>query len=186
MSYSNKKITSAEITQNYVKSAPDTLTGDPQVNKNVFDKLIELFIAKYNSLIDNLDANDISATYPITLDGYTIKHVGQTVTPGTYGSTSTQSPTDGGTFRVPYLIVDGFGHVVNAGEANVQLPKNNYVHEQATSSTTWVINHNLGKYPSITVIDSGGSEVKGEVEYVDTNNVTLTFSAAFSGKAFLN
>ena len=49
-----------------------------------------------------------------------------------------------------------------------------------------MINHNLGKYPSITVIDSGGSEVIGEVEYVDTNNVTLTFSAAFSGKAFLN
>ena len=65
MSYSNKKVTSAEITQNYVKSAPDTLTGDAQANKNVFDKLIELFIAKYNSLIDNLDANDISATYPI-------------------------------------------------------------------------------------------------------------------------
>lgn len=186
MSYSNKKITSAEIAQNSVKSAPDTLIGDPQVNKNVFDKLIELFIAKYNSLIDSLDANDISAIYPITLDGYTIKHAGQTVTPGTYGSTTTQSPTDGGTFTVPYLIVDGFGHVVNAGTANVKLPNTNYVHEQSTSSATWVINHNLGKYPSITIIDSDGSEVFGEIEYVDTNNVTLTFSDAFTGKAYLN
>ena len=46
--------------------------------------------------------------------------------------------------------------------------------------------HNLNKYPSITVVDSAGSCVVGEVDYKDMNTLTVTFSGAFSGKAFLN
>jgi len=57
---------------------------------------------------------------------------------------------------------------------------------QSTPSPTWTINHNLAKFPSITVIDSAKTVVVGEYTYVDNNNVILTFSAGFSGKAFLN
>jgi hypothetical protein len=38
----------------------------------------------------------------------------------------------------------------------------------------------------VTVKDSAGSTVIGEVEYVDLNNITITFSGAFSGEAYLN
>lgn len=62
----------------------------------------------------------------------------------------------------------------------------NYFHVQSTASTEWIINHNLGKYPSVTVIDSAGTEVNGEVNYTSLNTVTIKFSAAFSGKATLN
>lgn len=61
-----------------------------------------------------------------------------------------------------------------------------YVHNQNTTSATWVINHELNKFPSVTVVDSAGSIVIGEIDYTDMNNVTLTFSAAFSGVAYLN
>ena len=61
-----------------------------------------------------------------------------------------------------------------------------YVHSQDTPLTTWSITHNLGKRPSVTVVDSGNTVVFGEVNYVDDNNVTVTFSAGFSGKAYLN
>jgi hypothetical protein len=54
------------------------------------------------------------------------------------------------------------------------------------ASTTWNIQHNLGKFPSITVIDTANTVVTGEYTYIDNNNVTLTFSAAFAGKAYLN
>ena len=37
-----------------------------------------------------------------------------------------------------------------------------YEYTQSTASDTWIINHNLNKYPSITVVDSGGNQV-----YVD-------------------
>lgn len=48
------------------------------------------------------------------------------------------------------------------------------------------ITHNLGKRPSITVIDSAGDEVEGDYRYPDFNNVSISFSAPFSGKVILN
>ena len=62
----------------------------------------------------------------------------------------------------------------------------NFVYVQATSSDVWEIEHNLDKYPSVTVVDSGGSVVVGEIVYINKNNVRITFTSAFSGKAYLN
>lgn len=62
----------------------------------------------------------------------------------------------------------------------------NYLHTQSVASDEWTINHNLGKYPSVTVIDSAGDEVVGEIEYIDTNNLKIKFAGGFSGKATLN
>ena len=62
----------------------------------------------------------------------------------------------------------------------------NYIHSQYFASTEWVINHNLGKYPSVLIIDDEGTEVKGNIEYIDENNIKLKFSYEISGKAILN
>ena len=61
-----------------------------------------------------------------------------------------------------------------------------FIFTQAVADTVWNVNHNLGKFPSITVIDTANTVVAGEYTYIDNNNVTLTFSAAFAGKAYLN
>ena len=61
-----------------------------------------------------------------------------------------------------------------------------FIFEQGQPATTWNIQHNLENFPSITVIDTGDTVVSGEYTYIDNNNVTLTFSAAFAGKAYLN
>ena len=61
-----------------------------------------------------------------------------------------------------------------------------FTYVQGVASTTWNIEHNLGKFPSITVIDTANTVVTGEYTYNDINNVTLTFSAGFAGKAYLN
>ena len=61
-----------------------------------------------------------------------------------------------------------------------------FVFTQGAPATVWNIQHNLGKFPSITVIDTGDTVVTGEYTYIDNNNVTLTFSAGFAGKAYLN
>ena len=58
--------------------------------------------------------------------------------------------------------------------------------DQGAPATTWDITHNLGKFPSITVIDTGNTVVFGEYDYTNSNRVILTFSAAFAGKAYLN
>jgi hypothetical protein len=61
-----------------------------------------------------------------------------------------------------------------------------FVFNQNTPATVWNIQHNLNNFPSITVIDTGDTVVSGEYTYIDNNNVTLTFSAGFAGKAYLN
>lgn len=61
-----------------------------------------------------------------------------------------------------------------------------YVHTQNVPSITWMVEHHLGKHPAVSIVDSSGREVEGDVEYVDMNTVRLTFSAAFSGKAYCN
>lgn len=61
-----------------------------------------------------------------------------------------------------------------------------FVYQQGVASDTWTIPHNLGKYPSVTVVDSTGRVVVGGTQYLDSNTVVLTFSGAFSGVAYLN
>ena len=61
-----------------------------------------------------------------------------------------------------------------------------FIFNQGVAATTWNVNHNLGKFPSVTVIDTANTVVNGEYEYIDNNNITLKFSAAFAGKAYLN
>jgi len=61
-----------------------------------------------------------------------------------------------------------------------------FVHDQQVPATTWVITHNMGRQPSVSIVDSGGNLVIGDVQYDSVNQVTVTFSAAFGGKAYLN
>lgn len=63
----------------------------------------------------------------------------------------------------------------------------NYTHQQGVPSDVWLIEHNLGKYPSVTVVDSSGAEVEGDVDRsLGLNQLRVTFSGAFSGFAYLN
>ena len=61
-----------------------------------------------------------------------------------------------------------------------------YTHTQGVSSATWTINHNLGFYPNLTVQDSAGTIYEGEITYTNSDSLTVTFSSAFSGKAYLS
>lgn len=60
-----------------------------------------------------------------------------------------------------------------------------YTYTQSIPAAVWVITHNLVRFPAVVVVDSSGGEVEGDVEYTDANHLTLTFSAPFSGVAYL-
>jgi hypothetical protein len=62
----------------------------------------------------------------------------------------------------------------------------NFVYTQTVASASWNIVHNLGKYPSVSIVDSSGNLVVGDVNYISLNELIVTFSAAFSGQAYLN
>jgi hypothetical protein len=61
-----------------------------------------------------------------------------------------------------------------------------YTSLQSSPSKLWTIAHNLNRFPDVTVTDSTGREVGGDVDYIDANNLTVAFSAPFSGVAYLN
>lgn len=61
-----------------------------------------------------------------------------------------------------------------------------YTHTQNVASAEWIIRHDLHKYPSVTVVDSAGTVVIGEVQYLSADEIKIIFTGAFSGKAYLN
>jgi hypothetical protein len=62
----------------------------------------------------------------------------------------------------------------------------NFVFTQGSPSSTWNVSHGLDKFPSVSVVDSANNEVEGDVHFIDVNNLTITFSSSFAGKAYLN
>jgi hypothetical protein len=74
----------------------------------------------------------------------------------------------------------------DGGVVNITWADTNYVHDQQTASATWVINHNLGKFASIHIVDTAGDEIVGEVKYNSINQMTVTFTSLVSGKAYIN
>ena len=61
-----------------------------------------------------------------------------------------------------------------------------YTFNQISPKEVWKIPHGLGKYPSVTVVDSGGNKVVGDTKYIDINNLEISFVGGFSGIAYLN
>ena len=71
-------------------------------------------------------------------------------------------------------------------QTGIAIGDKTYIHTQLSASNIWEVQHNLGKYVSVVIVDSGESVVIGDIEYNDSNKVTLTFQASFSGKAYIN
>lgn len=76
--------------------------------------------------------------------------------------------------------------LVTGVKGGVSLGDKSYTHNQETASAVWEVTHNLGKHPAVTVVDSAGTEVIGEVDYTSSNTCVLRFQAPFNGKAFFN
>jgi len=61
-----------------------------------------------------------------------------------------------------------------------------YTFVQAGASAVWTVQHNLDKFPSVTMVLSTGQKGYGDIVYIDENNLTITFASAESGKAYMN
>ena len=62
-----------------------------------------------------------------------------------------------------------------------------YKHTQGVPSTTWTINHNLGYEPGgVSIVDSSGTKVTGTVTYASINQIVVSFTSAFGGKAYIS
>lgn len=85
------------------------------------------------------------------------------------------------------LVPAIFGQKGDKGDPGGGVTDAHYEHIQAEPSAVWEIEHALGKQPAVSIVDSSGEEVEGEVDRtLGLNRVRVTFCGAFSGAAYLN
>lgn len=159
--------------------ANDDATTQPDgVTYEVNERLNE---TGYNKYFFTLNSNSPSATFsladvvpntePIVTYNYATKEY---VDSRTSSTTLAFTPTS----EITSTTVQGAIEEVRA--------KSKYVHTQASAATVWSVTHNLKFYPNVSIVDSALSHVMGEVTYINENSLTVSFTSAFSGKAFLS
>ena len=108
----------------------------------------------------------------------------------TFGTISVEVATNQGTAGLTayqIAINNGFEGTEAEWLASLQGPAGAdvFVYTQSVPATVWTINHNLGSYPNVYVLDTAGDECEGDVDNPTVNQTVITFSAAFAGTARL-
>jgi len=76
-----------------------------------------------------------------------------------------------------YTVIDF--NISGGGDVNL---KQNF-----NASNQWVINNTTGKAePSVTLINNGGDEIYGSVEYTNATTITVDFNSNIAGSSILN
>ena len=105
----------------------------------------------------------------------------------TTAAASTTTATGTSTASGPAWAAGPPGPAGPAGPAGpMGLVGTTFTFTQAAAADQWRVAHNLGRYPSVTVVDESGNQFDGAVQYIDDNNILLNFSAAIAGFAYLN
>ena len=155
------------------------MTAITTIQLSIVDKAAQNVVKFIEYLVGNNvligEQNNISTFGHFTIDSYT-------ATAGSANLYTLNLTNIGGNGNITDKLLYDFAVFTLSSAAG----GTTFEFNQGVSATTWNIQHNLGKFPSITVIDSGNTVVTGEYTYTDNNNVVLNFSAAFAGKAYLN
>jgi hypothetical protein len=112
----------------------------------------------------------------------------------TYSDPNFGVPNDQGQPEVDIAILPGVpgqrgpkGDTGPQGATGPQGPSGqSFTYTPSDARTTWTITHNLGFNPNVTVSDSFGTEYFGQISYTNSNSLTLTFSQAVYGTAYLS
>ena len=110
-----------------------------------------------------------------------------------FGHYKVQSYTDNGDgfYTLTLGYIGGSGVLTDQDIydiANFTIAKSDKTFEfdQGQPALVWTIQHNLNKFPSVSVVDTANTVVNSQVNYVDKNNITINNTAQFAGKAYLN
>ena len=107
---------------------------------------------------------------------------------GLYQVTSSTSLSNGEAYLLT-LVTKGAASTVGNGIISIApfgVEGYEYTFTQSAAAATWIITHDLGRYPSVTTVDSAGSIINGAITYTSDNIITVVFTSATSGKAYLN
>jgi hypothetical protein len=97
-------------------------------------------------------------------------------------------------YDIGLTYVSGAGDLINGEDYLISLlgydagnsDDKNFIFTQLVPSAIWEIQHDLNKFPSVSVVNNNNILMYGDTTYGDNNNLTITFSGGFSGKAYLN
>lgn len=110
---------------------------------------------------------------------------GFVIVPGSTGETPAETGDYNNLINMPSIN----DVVLKGNKTNAELgivSDKTVVYQQATSNNTWKIKHDMDKYPAVTVVDTSGNVIIGDLTYTDNNNIMITFSSPISGTAYLN
>jgi hypothetical protein len=88
--------------------------------------------------------------------------------------------TSGGTFAVEV------GYSQPANGSTVAGGAGYFAQQFQNPATVFTVQHNLGQFPAVTFVNTFNQVVIGEVDYVNDNQLTITFTAAESGTVYCN
>ena len=152
-----------------------------QINtKNLFAQYQAAFEAWFKNLNAELDENALTHLYTLIQSNYnSILALNNQLTDDVTKKQYHLGVSEGRLYYEEGAIA------VESGFTALSSDKN-YVHNQTAASALWTVAHNLGKYCAVTVTDSGGNIIVGNVEYINTNKLLIRFSSAVSGRAYCN
>lgn len=85
------------------------------------------------------------------------------------------------------LIYNSDTNALSLTSSNTVLLKTEgFIFTQLLPLAVWTIVHGLKKQPTVLVLDKDGNEVFGDINFIDQESLTITFSIPFSGTAYLN
>ena len=146
------------------------------------------------SIVDLGGANVVNFLSYLIGTGILVSHQNDPSSFGHYEIIDYQPTANQDFYILTLNNIGGSGSIVenNYYDVSALLIKNgagfdkNFVYTQAVPSSQWNINHTLNKFASVSVVDTAGTQVYGDVTYDSYSSITLNFSSAFAGKAFLN
>ena len=101
-------------------------------------------------------------------------------------------PNDGFLINYEGIQSDTADVIVNNENRTIKVDVNkqgadvNFVYTTPIPMSCWEIEHNMNKYPSVTLSDMAGNVIVGEIRYINLNKVVVNLSEAICGKAYLN
>jgi hypothetical protein len=69
-------------------------------------------------------------------------------------------------------------------QVNWKVLNSGYEHIQSVASTSWQVDHNLGRFPSVMVTNASNLMIDGEIDHSNTNRLFVRFNTPLSGRVY--
>ena len=192
----NTSGSSTSFTFNYNTSTLSTgQMGATISSGSTFANITSIKVSKYNYNKPSIDVNNALAL--LVGKNIIIYEINNKNNFGVYKVDSIAVDNDSNFYNLSLTKKTSNGSIVNNTIYGIDIFAESggdltYAHHQNNAATSWVINHNLAKFPSVSIKFSSSDNIYTNVGafagvvYTDENNLTINLAAAESGYAYLN